>query len=180
MVIFEEYVGLEASHAMWRTIAHHLGGQSLASMRSVCRVARKAIDDAVTAIAVQSDAMHGILPRLEHFPACKQYTFVDPSEDLPQYIRRNCGPSSSRQRSVLICGEACWKAAQLQEWLHFHRDELSWVGLVLCLREEHQDEDLSVYLQRILALGSGLQLSLLGLWCEVRALFPCVLHLCHP
>ena len=169
MVDLEEYVGPDASYAIWQTIAQYLGGQNLASIRAVCRMSRRAVDDAVNAITVQGDAIHGTLPAHERFPACKQYTFIDSSEDLPQYVRQWCGPPSN-QTSVLVCGEACWKASHLQEWLHFNRDELSWVGLVLRLCEEHQAEDLSVYFQRILAFGSGVQLTLLGLWCEARAI----------
>lgn len=168
MVMIEEYVGPDASIAIWQTIAHYLGGQNLASIRAVCRMSRRAVDDAVKVIALSKEAMQCAMPRQERFPACKQYTFVDSSEDLPQYVRQNCCPPSN-QTSVLVCGEACWKASQLQEWLHSHRDELSWVGLVLRLCEEHQAEDISVYLQRILAIGSGLQLTLLGLWSEARA-----------
>ncbi len=51
-----------------------------------------------------------------------------------------------------------------------NRDELSEVSLILQLCEEHQECDLSAYLQHILAIGPGVELSLLGLWCEVTAL----------
>lgn len=173
MVIIEEYVGPDASYAIWQTIAHYLGGQNLASIRAVCRMSRRAVDDAANAIVLSKEAMQCAMPRQERFPACKLYTFVDSSEDLPQYVRQNCSPPSD-QTSVLVCGEACWKASRFQEWSHFYRNELSWVGLVLRLCEEHQAEDTSVYLQRILAIGSGLQLTLLGLWCEARALPLCV------
>lgn len=178
MVIIEEYVGPDASYAIWQTIAHYLGGQDLASIRAVCRMSRRAVDDAVNAIALSNEAMQCAMPRPERFPACKQYTFIDFSEDLPQYVRQNCSPPSDKT-SVLVCGEACWKASHLQEWLRFYRDELSWVGLVLRLCEEHQAEDTSVYLQHILAIGSGLQLTLLGLWGEVRGFPPAWLSFCH-
>ena len=62
MIDFEEYVGPDASHAIWQTIAHHLGGQNLPSIRAVCRTSRKAVDDAVTAIAVPIDAVQGFVP----------------------------------------------------------------------------------------------------------------------
>lgn len=171
---FEEYVGAEAFYAIWQTIAQHMSGQNLASIRAVCRVSRKAVDDAVTTITVPNDTVHVTLPEKERFPACKQYIFTDPSENFPKYVRQYCGPPSN-QTSVLVCGEACWKASYFQKWLHCYRDELSWVGLALCLCEEHQAEDLSAYLQRILAIGSGIQLTLLGLWVEVRGFPPALL-----
>jgi hypothetical protein len=181
---FEEYVGLDASHAIWQTIAHHLGGQNLASIRAVCRTSRKAVDDAVIAIAVSKDAVQGTLPRHERFSACKQYTFIDPSEGLPQYIRQRCSPRTE-QKSVLICGEACWRAPRVQDWIQFYRDEFSWVGLVLRLCEEHQDDDVSAYLGRILAVGDGIPLFFLGLWCElsslvivIRAICGCLSQMC--
>ena len=59
--------------------------------------------------------------------------------------------------------------------LMFHENELSWIGLGLRLCKDHQAEDLSIYLQRILAIGSGIQLTLLGLRCEVRAHLPCLI-----
>ena len=112
---FEEYLGVDVFYAIWQTIARHIGGQNLASIRAVSRVARKAVDDAVAAITVQCDGMHGTLPRHERFPACKHYTFIDPSEDLPQYVRQHCGPHAN-QTCAAVCGEACWKAPHLREW----------------------------------------------------------------
>ncbi len=166
--MLESCVGIDASYAIWQTIAHTLGSQSFASIRAVCRTSRKAVDDAVTAIAVPGDTMDCLLPTRERFPACKHYTFVDASEDLPPYVKQYCGPPS-KETSVLLCGEACWKEPRLHEWLQSYRNKVTWVGLVLRLCEDHQDEDLSVYLRRILAVDSGAQLSLLGLWCGVRS-----------
>ena len=116
MVMIEEYVGPDASYAIWQTIAHHLGGQNLATIRAVCRMSRRAVDDAVNAIALSKEAIQCAMPRQERFPACKQYTIVDSSEDLPQYVKQNCRPPSDHT-SLLVCGEACWDASHLQEWL---------------------------------------------------------------
>ena len=163
---YEEHIGPDAYHAIWQTIAHRLGGQNLASIRAVCRTSRKAVDDAVTAITVPSDAVQGTLPGHERFPACKQYTFVDPSEDIPRYVIHSCC-RYSKGRTVLICGESGWRAPHIRDWIRMNQDELSEVSLILQLCEEHQEVDLSAYLQHILAIGPGVRLSLLGLWCEV-------------
>ena len=165
--MLENCVGSDASYAIWQTIAHHLGGDFLVSIRAVCRMSRKAVDDAVTAITVPGDTIERVLPRRERFPACKQYTFVETSEELPQYVKQYCGPPS-KQPSVLVCGEQCWKQPRLQEWLELYGDA-TWIGLVLRLCEDHQDDDLSVYLERILDVESGARLSLLGLWCGVSS-----------
>ena len=162
-------VGTDTSYAIWQTIAHHLGGEYLGSIRAVCRMSRKAVDEAVTSITVPGDTIESALPRWERFPACKQYTFIETSEELPQYVKQYCGPPS-KQTSVLVCGEACWKQFCLQDWLELYGDA-TWVGLVLRLCEDHQDADLSVYLDRILNVESGTRLSLLGLWCGVRFCF---------
>ena len=172
-MMLEDCVGTDTSHAIWQAIAHHLGGQNLASIRAVCRMSRKAVDDAVTAMAVSGDPLESLLPRRERFPACKQYTFIDASEDLPQYVRQNCG-SPSKQAGVLVCGASWWKEPRFQDWLQFSQDQSAWVGLVLRLCEDHQDEDLSAYLGQILAV-CGVHLSLLGLWCGVRILIIVVL-----
>ncbi len=160
-------VGTDTSYAIWQTIAHHLGGEYLGSIRAVCRMSRKAVDEAVTSITVPGDTIESALPRWERFPACKQYTFIDTSENVPLYVRHRCAAPSVRTR-MLIYGEACWMATSLQSWKQLYRENLSWVGLVLRLCEDHQDEDLSSYLQRILSVGSGLEVSFLGFWCEVR------------
>ena len=153
--------------ALWQAIVHHLCGHDLATIRAVCRLFRRAVDDAVSAITLSNEAMQCGMPRHEHFPACKQYTFIDTSENVPLYVRQRCAAPSVRT-SVLIYGEACWMASYLQSWKQVYREKLSWIGLVLRLCEDHQDEDLSSYLQRILSVGSGLEVSFLGFWCEVR------------
>lgn len=103
---FEGDVRSDTSYALWQTIAKPMGGQDLANIRAVCRVSRKAIDDAVTAIAVPFNALHGALPKAECFPDCTQYAFINHSEYLPQYVRQCCGPPS-QQKTALVCGEAC-------------------------------------------------------------------------
>jgi len=72
----EQSLGLDASHAIWQTIAHNLDRPNLASMHAVCRAFKKAVDDAVTVIAIPSGAIHRTLPGHERFPACKHYTFI--------------------------------------------------------------------------------------------------------
>ena len=160
-------VGTDASYAIWQTIAHQLGGKHITSIRAVCRMSRKAVDDAVTGITVPGNTIESMLPSRERFPACKRYTFIETSEGLPQYVKAYCGPPS-KQTSVLVCGEACWKQARLQDWLEASGNA-TWVGLVLRLCEDHQEDDLSVYLERILDFECGARLSLLGLWCGVRS-----------
>ncbi len=103
---FEGDVRSDTSYALWQTIAKPMGGQDLANIRAVCRVSRKAIDDAVTAIAVPFNALHGALPKAECFPDCTQYAFINHSEYLPQYVRQCCGPPS-QQKTALVCVEAC-------------------------------------------------------------------------
>ena len=174
-MILEEHLGPDASHAIWQTIAHHLGRKNLASVRAVCRTSRKAIDDAVTAITVPSDVVQCTLPVLERFPACKQYTFTDPSEGIPRYVIHSCS-RTSKGRTILICGESCWRATYIRDWIRMNQNELSEVSLILQLCEEHQECDLSAYLQHILAIGPGVRLSLLGLWCEVTLSTLCL----HP
>ena len=169
----EVYVGLDASYAIWQTIARHLGRQNVGIIRAVCRMTRKAVDDAVTSITVPCDTDALQLPERERFPACQHYAFIDASEHLPQYVRRYCS-RQLKQLSVVICGEVCWREPRVQEWLQSNVNELSWVGLVLRLCEEHQDRDLSAYLQQILAVDAGVQLSLLGLWCGVSSFLPCL------
>ena len=126
------------------------------------------VDDAVSAITVSGYTEGMLLPRAERFPACKHYAFINGPEGLPEYVQQYCRPPA-KEKGVLVCGEACWKAPSLQEWLEIHRSGMTWFGLVLRLCEEHQDEDLSFHLQGVLAAGSRVPLSLLGLWCGVRA-----------
>ena len=167
LMIFTESEVPDLPCALWQAIMHYLCGHDLAAIRAVCRLFRRAVDDAVNAITLSNEAMQCGMPRHEHFPACKQYTFIDTSENVPLYVRQRCATSSVRTR-VFIYGEACWMASYLQGWKQLYRENLSWVGLVLRLCEDHQDMDLSSYLQRILFVGSGLEVSFLGLWCEVR------------
>ena len=162
----ENHLGVDASYAIWQTIVRHLGSQNVGTIRAVCRMTRKAIDDAVTSITVPCDTGALQLPRRERFPACQHYTFIDASEHLPQYVRQYCSPQL-KQLSVLICGETCWSEPRIQEWLQSHVNEITWAGLVLRLCEMHQDRDLSAYLQQMLTMEPGVELTLLGLWCGV-------------
>ena len=166
-MVLEDHLGLDASYAIWQTIAQHLGGQNVGTIRAVCRMTRKAVDDAVTSITVSCDANAFELPRREQFPACQHYTFIDASEHLPEYVRHYCSPHM-KQPTLLICGETCWSEPRVHEWLQSYAHELPWVGLVLRLCEMHQDRDLSAYLQQMLTIETGVQPSLLGLWCGVR------------
>lgn len=76
MVMIEEYVGPDASIAIWQTIAHYLGGQNLASIRAVCRMSRRAVDDAVKVISLEGsnavrNAKAGTLSCLQAVHLCR-------------------------------------------------------------------------------------------------------------
>ena len=79
---------IEVAETWQVSYAHHLCGQNLASVHAACHASRKAVDDAVTAIAVPADVVQDTPPRLERFLACKQYTFINASENSSQSFRQ--------------------------------------------------------------------------------------------